>query len=161
MMPGISGLETLQKIKEILPAIPRGYGDQELKENIMDQAIGQKIADYLIKPVNPNLILHTLENIHRKEIVTEVTQNSYQHNFQDIAMQISDCKSYEDWIEVYKRTVHWELELSSTDSNMTEMLKMQKRKPTSDLPNISRTIICDGLPLNRTRYLRQEIICKG
>src|SRR5574344_615333 len=127
MMPGISGLETLQKIKEILPATPVVMVTKSEEENIMDQAIGQKIADYLIKPVNPNQILLTLKkNIHRKEIVTEVTQNSYQHNFQDIAMQISDCKSYEDWIEVYKRLVHWELELSSTDSNMTEMLKMQK-----------------------------------
>ena len=129
MMPGISGLETLQKIKEILPATPVVMVTKSEEENIMDQAIGQKIADYLIKPVNPNQILLTLKkNIHRKEIVTEVTQNSYQHNFQDIAMQISDCKSYEDWIEVYKRLVHWELELSSTDSNMTEMLKMQKEE---------------------------------
>lgn len=127
MMPGISGLETLQKIKEIQPAVPVVMVTKSEEENIMDQAIGSKIADYLIKPVNPNQILLTLKkNIHRKEIVTEVTQTGYQQSFQQIAMQISDCKTWKDWIGVYKRIVHWELELSSTDSNMTEMLQMQK-----------------------------------
>ena len=93
----------------------------------MEQAIGQKIADYLIKPVNPNQILLTLKkNIHRKAIETEVTQSQYQRNFQQIAMQIMDSKDWQDWINVYKRLVHWELELSATDSSMTEMLKMQK-----------------------------------
>lgn len=129
MMPGISGLETLQRIKEISPATPVVMVTKSEEENIMDQAIGSKIADYLIKPVNPNQILLTLKkNIHRKEIVTEVTQSGYQQDFQDIAMRIIDCQSFQDWVDVYKRLVHWELELSSTDSNMNEMLKMQKEE---------------------------------
>ena len=93
----------------------------------MDQAIGSKIADYLIKPVNPTQILLTLKkNIHNKEIVTEVAQNAYQQNFGKIGMQINDSLTFEDWKEVYKRLVYWELELSETDSNMDEMLGMQK-----------------------------------
>lgn len=129
MMPGLSGLETLQTIKEISPATPVVMVTKSEEENIMDQAIGSKIADYLIKPVNPSQILLTLKkNIHRKEIVTEITQSGYQQSFQDIALQISDCKTYEDWMNVYKRLVHWELELSSTDSSMTEMLNMQKEE---------------------------------
>jgi YesN/AraC family two-component response regulator len=99
------------------------------EENIMEQAIGQKIADYLIKPVNPNQILLTLKkNIHRKAIETEITQSQYQQNFQQIAMQIMDCRTWQDWVDVYKRLVHWELELSSTESSMTEMLQMQKEE---------------------------------
>lgn len=129
MMPGLSGLETLQSIKEISPATPVVMVTKSEEENIMDQAIGSKIADYLIKPVNPSQILLTLKkNIHRKEIVTEITQSGYQQSFQDIALQISDCKTYNDWMNVYKRLVHWELELSSTDSSMTEMLNMQKEE---------------------------------
>ncbi|MCQ2128264.1 MAG: PglZ domain-containing protein [Bacteroidaceae bacterium] len=129
MMPGLSGLETLQKIKEITPATPVVMCTKSEEENIMDQAIGSKIADYLIKPVNPNQILLTLKKyIHRQEIVAEVTQNIYQQNFQDISMQIADCSSYQDWIDLYKRLVYWELELSSADSSMTEMLKMQKEE---------------------------------
>ncbi|WP_295434143.1 bifunctional response regulator/alkaline phosphatase family protein [uncultured Prevotella sp.] len=129
MMPGLSGLETLQTIKEISPATPVVMVTKSEEENIMDQAIGSKIADYLIKPVNPSQILLTLKkNIHRKEIVTEITQSGYQQSFQDIALQISDCKTYSDWTNVYKRLVHWELELSSTDSSMTEMLNMQKEE---------------------------------
>ncbi|MDO5447623.1 MAG: bifunctional response regulator/alkaline phosphatase family protein [Prevotellaceae bacterium] len=129
MMPGLSGLETLQKIKEITPATPVVMCTKSEEENIMDQAIGSKIADYLIKPVNPNQILLVLKKyIHRQEIVTEVTQNNYQQNFQDISMQIADCSTYQDWIDLYKRLVYWELELSSADSSMTDMLKMQKEE---------------------------------
>ena len=99
------------------------------EEDIMDQAIGSKIADYLIKPVNPNQILLTLKkNVHRKEIVTEVTQTGYQQSYLNIAQQIDNCKTAEDWMNIYKRIVHWELELSSADSNMTEMLQMQKEE---------------------------------
>ena len=127
MMPGLSGLETLQKIKELQPSTPIVMVTKSEEENIMDQAIGSKIADYLIKPVNPNQILLTLKkNIHRKEIVTEVTQSGYQQNFLDISTKISDCRNISDWIDIYRTLVHWELELSSTDSNMTEMLKTQK-----------------------------------
>ena len=128
-MPGLSGLETLQKIKDIQPATPVVMVTKSEEENIMDQAIGSKIADYLIKPVNPNQILLTLKkNIHRKAIVTEVTQSGYQQNFMDIAMQIENCQTYDDWANIYRRLVRWELELSNTDSNMTEMLSMQKEE---------------------------------
>jgi len=128
-MPGLSGLETLQRIKELQPALPVVMVTKSEEENIMEQAIGQKIADYLIKPVNPNQILLTLKkNIHRREIETEVTQSQYQQSFQQIAMQIMDCRSWHDWTDVYKRLVHWELQLSATDSSMTEMLQMQKEE---------------------------------
>ena len=128
-MPGISGLETLQRIKELQPALPVVMVTKSEEENIMEQAIGQKIADYLIKPVNPNQILLTLKkNIHRREIETEVTQSQYQQRFAQIAMQIQDCRTWQDWKELYRRLVHWELQLSSTDSSMTEMLQMQKEE---------------------------------
>ncbi len=129
MMPGLTGLETLQQIKEISPATPVVMVTKSEEENIMDQAIGSKIADYLIKPVNPNQILLTLKkNIHKKQIVTEVTQTSYQQNFGNIAMQIMESRTYDDWVDIYKRLVHWELELSSTSSAMTETLQMQKEE---------------------------------
>ena len=127
MMPGITGLETLQRIKEVQPQTPVVMVTKSEEEDIMDQAIGAKIADYLIKPVNPMQILLALKkHVHQKEIVTEVTQQGYQQSFQDIAMQILDCRTFSDWRDVYKRLVHWELELAAAGSPMTEMLKMQK-----------------------------------
>ena len=126
-MPGLSGLETLQKMKEIQPATPIVMVTKSEEENIMNQAIGSKISDYLIKPVNPNQILLTLKkNIHRKEIETEVTQTGYQQDYSQISMLINDCRTFSDWSDIYKRLVHWELELSNTDSGMTDMLVMQK-----------------------------------
>ena len=129
MMPGLSGLETLQQIKDIQPATPVVMCTKSEEENIMDQAIGSKIADYLIKPVNPSQILLSLKkNIHRKDIVTEVTQSGYQQDYQQIALKMMDCRTCHDWMEIYRRLVKWELELSDTDSQMTEMLAMQKEE---------------------------------
>lgn len=126
-MPGLSGLETLSRIKELTPSVPVVMVTKSEEENIMDQAIGGKIADFLIKPVNPNQILMTLKkNIHQRDILTEKTDSSYQQNFGRLGMLINDARSYEEWIEVYRQLVSWELQLSEADSNMTEMLKMQK-----------------------------------
>ena len=129
MMPGISGLETLQAIKSIAPSMPVVMVTKSEEENIMNQAIGSKISDYLIKPVNPNQILLTLKkNIHRKEIVTEVTESGYQQDFQRISMAIMDCRTWDAWVDIYRRLVRWELELSTAASQMSEMLAMQKEE---------------------------------
>lgn len=131
-MPGLSGLETIPLIKEIHPNVPLVMITKSEEENIMNMAIGSKIADYLTKPVNPSQILMTLKkNIHRKEIQTEHTASSYRSEFGRIGMQINDSLLYEDWVEVYKKLVYWELELSETDSGMDEMLKMQKTEANS------------------------------
>ena len=146
-MPGISGLETLQRIKELQPGLPVVMVTKSEEENIMEQAIGQQIADYLIKPVNPNQILLTLKkNIHRREIETEVTQLKYQQQFQQIAMQIMDCRTWQDWREIYKKLVHWELQLSATDSSMTEMLQMQKEEANLGFAKFVKKNYLDWLP---------------
>ena len=128
-MPGLSGLETLARIKVLAPSTPVVMVTKSEEENIMDQAIGSKIADYLIKPVNPTQILLTLKkNIHKKEIVSEVTQTSYQQEFGRIGMRINDSLTLDDWKQVYKDLVYWELALSEADSSMQEMLGMQKQE---------------------------------
>ncbi len=128
-MPGLSGLEVLTQIKEILPDTPVVMVTKSEEEDIMNQAVGQKIADYLIKPVNPSQILLTLKkNIHKREIVDEVTQTGYRQEFAKISMQINDSLSAEDWTDVYKKLVYWELELQDTGGAMDEMLKMQKEE---------------------------------
>lgn len=128
-MPGLSGLETLGQIKEVQPDLPVVMVTKSEEENIMDLAIGSKIADYLIKPVNPNQILLTLKkNIHKREIVAEVAQSGYQQEFAKIGMRIGDNMNAEEWIETYKRLVYWELELAQTDGTMSEMLAMQKEE---------------------------------
>ena len=126
-MPGLSGLETLTQIKSIDPNVPLVMITKNEEEDIMNMAIGNKIADYLTKPVNPSQILLTLKkNIHKKEIVSEHTTSTYQQEFRKIGMQINDSFSYNDWVEIYKKLVFWELELAETENGMDEMLRMQK-----------------------------------
>lgn len=138
-MPGISGLETLAQIKEITPNVPVVMVTKSEEENIMDQAIGSKIADYLIKPVNPPQILLTLKkHLHKKAIQTEVANTGYQQNFSKIGMQINDSYTLDDWKEVYKRLVFWELELAESNSEMTEMLKMQKAEANQEFAKFVR-----------------------
>ncbi len=126
-MPGLTGLETLARIKGLNDSLPVVMVTKSEEENIMDQAIGAKIADYLIKPVNPSQILLTLKkHLHKKAIESEVTNNNYQKNFSNLGMLINDSYSLDEWTEVYKRLVFWELELADANSPMTEILKMQK-----------------------------------
>ena len=126
-MPGLTGLETLSVITERHPGIPVVMITKSEEEDIMNQAIGGKIADYLIKPVNPNQILLSIKkNLHSKEIVSEKNTSGYQQDFGKISMLINDARNYQDWIEVYKKLVYWELELENADKGLMEMFKMQK-----------------------------------
>ena len=128
-MPGMTGLEALSEIKQIQPTTPVVMVTKSEEEDIMEQAIGSKIADYLIKPVNPSQILLTLKkNIHSKEIVTEKTNSAYQQNIGKLAMQISDADSIEEWQDVYRKIVYWELQLENADIQMRDMLKSQKEE---------------------------------
>lgn len=127
-MPGISGLETLDIINDRHPEIPVVMITKSEEENIMDQAIGNRIADYLIKPVNPNQILLSIKkNLHSREIVTEQTSSDYQQEFTILAQQINRASTIEEWMDVYRRLVNWELKLAESSSPMEEMLLMQKR----------------------------------
>ncbi len=128
-MPGLSGLETLNAIKELYPSLPIVMITKSEEEDIMDQAIGSKISDYLIKPVNPNQILLTIKkNLHKNEIISGTVTADYQQRFRDIAMQIDAASCEEDWKEVYKKLVFWELELAGTKNALDEVLLMQKNE---------------------------------
>lgn len=131
-MPGISGLETLSQIKISQPEVPVIMITKSEEENIMNQAIGSKIADYLIKPVNPNQIFLSIKkNLHSNALVSEKATIDYQQEFQSISMMINNSASIEDWYEVYKTLVYWELKLASADTNMDELLRMQKMEANS------------------------------
>lgn len=127
-MPGLSGLETLEIIKKAHPSVPIVMITKSEEESIMDEAIGGRIADYLIKPVNPNQILLSLKkNLEGKRLVSEKTTSNYQQEFRQIAMDLQDRMDFEEWQDMYKKLVHWELQLgSSNDEGMKEILNMQK-----------------------------------
>ena len=126
-MPGLSGLETLGHIKQLDPSVPVIMITKSEEENIMDMAIGNKIADYLIKPVNPNQILLALKkHIHKKEIIAEQVSSNYRSEFMQIGMQISESLSYDEWLDLYRKLVYWELELNDTETGMRDMLIAQK-----------------------------------
>jgi CheY-like chemotaxis protein len=127
-MPGISGLETLVKIKQIRTDLPVVMITKSEEEHIMEDAIGSQISDYLIKPVNPNQILLSLKKIlENKRLIREKTSSAYQQEFRHIGMTLSDRLSFQEWKEVYQKLVFWELELGrSREEGMEEILKMQK-----------------------------------
>ena len=128
-MPGLTGLETLAQIKAINPDVPVVMVTKSEEESIMNQAIGNKIADYLIKPVNPNqLLLSIKKNVHKNVIISETTTVGYQQEFGRIGMQINDSLTTDDWMEVYKKLVYWEIELENSQVPMTDMLRMQKQE---------------------------------
>ncbi|MEP6617452.1 MAG: response regulator, partial [Ginsengibacter sp.] len=133
-MPGISGLETLQKIKEINTQIPIVLITKNETENLMDEAIGSQITDYLIKPVNPNQVWLSLKKIiDNKRLVAEKTTSAYQEQFRDLFMALNNNPNYNEWMEIYKRLVYWELEMKKSDSpEMQEVFQSQKAEANTE-----------------------------
>lgn len=132
-MPGLTGLETLAELKEHQASLPVVMITKSEEEYIMEEAIGSKIADYLIKPVNPNQILLSLKkNLDHSRLISEKTTSNYQQEFRKIAMDLSMVNSYEEWAEMYQKLVYWELELENIeDSGMFEILESQKTEANS------------------------------
>ncbi len=127
-MPGLSGIETLTLIKNDFPGLPVVMITKSEEETIMEDAIGSNISDYLIKPVNPNQILLCLKkNLENKKIISEKTSFQYQQEFRNIGMEISNRLNHDEWVDVYKKIVGWELKLEkSDDEGMNQVLRMQK-----------------------------------
>src|SRR3989304_3537044 len=129
-MPGLSGIETLSRMKNAQPQLPVIMITKSEEEHIMEDAIGSKISDYLIKPVNPNQILLSLKKtLDNKRLISEKTTSAYQQDFRNIGMQMGDRLDYAQWCEVYKKLIFWELELEkSKDESMSDILVMQKKE---------------------------------
>jgi CheY-like chemotaxis protein len=127
-MPGLTGLETLAEIKEQKDSIPVIMITKSEEEYIMEEAIGSKIADYLIKPVNPNQILLSLKkNLDHSRLISQKTTSNYQQEFRKISMDMSMVNSPKEWAELYQKLVYWELELEEIEDNsMIEILESQK-----------------------------------
>ncbi len=127
-MPGLNGLDALSKIKIKYSSIPVIMITKSEEENIMEQAIGSKISDYLIKPVNPNQILLALKkHLEQNRLVTQTATQNYQQEFRQMSMRINENLDWQEWIDLYKEIVHWEIDLSeSNDESIFEILKEQK-----------------------------------
>ncbi|MBP3425397.1 MAG: PglZ domain-containing protein [Rikenellaceae bacterium] len=130
MMPGMTGLETLPQIKAARPNLPVVMVTKSEEEHIMDKAIGSKIADYIIKPVNPNQVLLSIKkNIHSRELVSRQSTADYRAEFGRIASWLGDARTFEEWCRIYRKLVNWEIELTdSDDASIKEVLEYQKNE---------------------------------
>lgn len=133
-MPGITGLETLAKIKEVNQQIPVVMITKNETEGLMDDAIGSQITDYLIKPVNPNQVLLSLKKIiDNKRLVAEKTTFAYQQQFRNLFMALNSNPDYNEWMEIYRKLVYWELEMEKSDSpEMQEVFQSQKSEANTE-----------------------------
>lgn len=146
-MPGMSGLQTLSEIKRVSPDLPVIMITKNEEESIMEEAIGAKISDYLIKPINPKQILLSIKKIlDNRRIVSEKTNTAYQQDFQKLSMTYNDIMDYEGWVEVYKKLVYWELEINETEfKSMKEVLDMQKQEANSNFTRFIKNNYKDWL----------------
>lgn len=146
-MPGISGLEALSKIKETNPLVPVVMITKSEEEFIMEEAIGSKIADYLIKPVNPNQILLSLKKIlQQTQLVAQKTNVNYQQEFRQLGMQLNNRMDANEWTEMHRKLVYWELELEQAeDKAMKEIFDMQKKE--------ANQLFCDFIEDNYLDWL--------
>ena len=147
MMPGMTGLETLQQIKILKPQVPVVMITKSEEEHIMNDAIGAKIADYLIKPINPNQILLSVKKIlQNKQLISEKTNLSYQQDFRNISMAYNDAIDHEEWTEIYKKLTYWELEIDETENkSMQEVLDTQKVEANANFAKFIKENYLDWL----------------
>src|SRR5687768_11632916 len=133
-MPGITGLETLAKIKEVNQSLPIVLITKNETENLMDEAIGSQISDYLIKPVNPNQVWLSLKKIiDNRRLVAEKTTTAYQQQFRNLFMALNSNPNYTEWMGIYKELVYWELSLERSDSpEMQEVFQSQKNEANTE-----------------------------
>lgn len=147
MMPGMTGLETLPKIKELRPTTPVIMVTKSEEENIMDKAVGSKIADYLIKPINPNQVLLSIKkNVHSQQLVTEQTTADYRAEFGRISTSLGDAHTFADWCSVYKKLVTWQIELNeSNDQSIREVLEYQMNEANNEFGKFVRRNYLDWI----------------
>ncbi len=133
-MPGITGLETLAKIKELKQSLPVVLITKNETENLMDDAIGSQISDYLIKPVNPNQVWLSLKKIiDNRRLVAEKTTTAYQQQFRHLFTALNSNPDYNEWMDIYRKLVYWELEMEKSDSpEMQEILQNQKSEANTE-----------------------------
>lgn len=129
-MPGLSGIDTLKAVKERWPQLPVVMVTKSEEEHIMEDALGSKISDYLIKPVAPSQLLLTVKkHTERRRLQSEHSTMGYQQQFRQIGMQLDDCRTAADWEEMYRRLVYWDLELASVDDeNIHDIFLAQRRE---------------------------------
>ncbi|MDD6005839.1 MAG: bifunctional response regulator/alkaline phosphatase family protein [Bacteroidales bacterium] len=160
-MPGISGLETLAEIKQTQPDVPVIMITKSEEEDIMNQAIGNKISDYLIKPLNPNQILLSIKkNLHSTSLVSQKATMDYRQEFSKIGMLINNAASIDDWYELYRKIVFWELELAATETNMDDLLRMQKSEANNEFAKFIRRNYESWMKSDEHPMLSHEVMKK-
>ncbi len=131
-MPGLSGLETLKKIKSSKPFIPVIMITKTEAEETMDEAIGSRIDDYLIKPVHPNqIILAIKKNLDNQRLINLQITSEYQTQFNQISQQINTAQTFNDWVNIYKKLTYWELEVSA-ESALDDVLYYQRSEANNE-----------------------------
>jgi len=161
-MPGLNGLETLDGIKNINPDLPVVMITKNEEEHIMEEAIGAKISDYLIKPVNPNQILLSLKKIlNHKTLIADKTTQNYQQQFKEISLSLSNLVTHEDWIEHFKKLMYWELELESLeDSSMFEIFETQMKEANIQFAKFIETYYENWMKGNSGPVLSHQVFRK-
>ncbi len=166
-MPGITGLQTLQRMKEINSHLPVVLITKNEAENLMDEAIGSQISDYLIKPVNPNQVWLSLKKIiDNKRLVAEKTTSAYQQEFRSLFMAFNDNPDHRQWMDIYKKLVYWELEMQKSDSpEMQDVFFSQKHEANTEFFKfISKHYAqwmspkCDDAPIMSHNLLRFKVL---
>ena len=130
MMPGMGGLEALVKIKEIKPNLPVVMVTKNETETLMEEAIGQKISDYLIKPVNPTQVLLVCKKIlESKRIKGNTVSRDYILEFNKISALLYENPTWSEWIDIYNKLTNREIEIDThPELGLKQMLTDQKKE---------------------------------
>ncbi|MBN1327474.1 MAG: bifunctional response regulator/alkaline phosphatase family protein, partial [Candidatus Cloacimonetes bacterium] len=137
MMPGMDGLTTLREINKINAQIPVVMVTKSEEEGIMEGAIASQIADYLIKPVNPNQIIMAIKKIFQTD---EIRKNKIGEEYARFSAQLNKAlllsPVWQQWNEMYKEICRWDLHIDEINDNaLAQMHFLEKLNCNSEFCN--------------------------
>jgi len=134
MMPGIGGLKTLSAIKALDAALPVVMITKNEAESLMEEAIGSKITDYLLKPINPTQVLMACKKILAgRKIAGEHLSRDYVQEFQQISRELLGPIDYKGWIDIYAKLTAWDIDLDEhPDLGLRQTLLDQRREVNAE-----------------------------
>ena len=162
MMPGLDGLTTLSKIKKIDSALPVVMVTKSEEEGLMEDAIAGQIADYLIKPINPNQIILAIKKIFQvDEIKKDRIGLEYSQFSAYLNRKLASSPDWSDWYEIYKEICKWDLKIDDiNDSTITQMHFLEKLNCNTEYSNFVSSSYKNWLNSDERPDLSFDLISK-
>jgi DNA-binding response OmpR family regulator len=150
MMPGQDGMSVLARVRELDSTIPLIMVTQCREDELINEALGKRISDFLVKPIGGAQIASTLKRVlDQTKIIEEQVPHKYTEDFNQIRLIKDSAPDWRNWAEIYLKLVEWDLEFDLLGETGLEETHLEQKKECNAL-------FSDYVAENYTRWIRGE-----